>query len=414
MMESEVKQGISIICVFNDSAVRKHCLDRSLDLLGGASDDVEFIPIDNVNHRFATAGAALNHGASLARNDVLAFVHQDVFLHSLSALRSAARHLRAGEWGVIGAVGVGFDGAVVGRMRDRVVLIGTDATEPVEVDSLDEVLFMIRRDQLLATPLSEAQELAWHAYGVEYCVRMRELGRKAGAMNLAITHNSLTVNLDKLDVAHQAVAAMHPGRLPVRTTCGIVGGPERTRRLPAVLSAHLWRYRWLKESLVAWRIRRRLPGIRTVLSDIRLDVDLLETGQQPLRIVNLDDTERVDVAGSDPLEFRRMAKVVIVSTRRRTPEVRAGLAELRPAESMLVTNLRLSDLQVLDLGKAWRTSRALVGVHEDGIWLLAGAVTENPPAEWSNRRALPLAMSAWRAIPAAPEVVSGSASTAVG
>jgi len=397
-MAYDGKQGISIICVYNDIAVRKHCLDRSLDLFGGESDDIEFIPIDNVNRRFVTAGAALNHGASLARNDVLAFVHQDVFFHSLSALRSAARHLRAGEWGVIGAVGVGFDGAVVGRMRDRVVLIGSEAPEPVEVDSLDEVLLMVRRDQLLAAPLCEATELAWHAYGVEYCVRMRESGLKAGAINLDITHNSLTVNLDKLDAAHQAVAAMHPGRLPIRTTCGIIGGFRAARKLPDFLSSHVWRYRWLKESLIAWQIRRRLPGIRTVLRDIRLDIDLLQTGQDPLRIINLDDARGSDGSWSDALDFRRMDKVVKVSTER-LPNVVARLNDLRPAESMLVTNLGLSDLSNLDLGKHWRQSRALAGIHEDSIWLLVGPVAQEPPVEWSNRRAVPLAMSALQAIP---------------
>ena len=51
---------------------------------------VEFLPVDNVDGRYRSAGAALNHGASMARNDVVVFVHQDVFLHSLAAVIRAA------------------------------------------------------------------------------------------------------------------------------------------------------------------------------------------------------------------------------------------------------------------------------------------------------------------------------------
>jgi len=85
--------------------------------------------------------------------------------------------------------------------------------------------------------------------------------------------------------------------------------------------------------------------------------------------------------------------------RERLPNVVARLNDLRPAESMLVTNLGLSDLSNLDLGKHWRQSRALAGIHEDSIWLLVGPVAQEPPVEWSNRRAVPLAMSALQAIP---------------
>ena len=77
--------SVSIICVFNDPEVRRGCLDRSI---AEHRDEaaVEYLPIDNVDGSFATAGAALNHGASLASHDYLVFVHQDVYLHSLAAL----------------------------------------------------------------------------------------------------------------------------------------------------------------------------------------------------------------------------------------------------------------------------------------------------------------------------------------
>ena len=84
---------VSIICVFNDPDVRSRNLDRSIEDHRDEAT-VEYLPIDNVDGSFATAGAALNHGASLAEHDYLAFVHQDVYLHSLRALEAAARRSR--------------------------------------------------------------------------------------------------------------------------------------------------------------------------------------------------------------------------------------------------------------------------------------------------------------------------------
>ncbi len=72
-----------------------------------------------------------------------------------------------------------------------------------EVDSLDEVLFMMRRDQILRHPLSEEADLSWHAYAVEYGARLRSMGYRVAVANIPLTHNSLTINLDRLAEAHQ-------------------------------------------------------------------------------------------------------------------------------------------------------------------------------------------------------------------
>ncbi len=69
---------------------------------------------------------------------------------------------------------------------------------------------MARREVLLQNPLSEDEHLAWHAYAVELGVRLRTQGLMTGAVNLEITHNSLTVNLAKLDVAHRARGSASP------------------------------------------------------------------------------------------------------------------------------------------------------------------------------------------------------------
>jgi hypothetical protein len=386
-----VDRGISIVCVFNNEDVRRECLDRSIAGFVDASE-VEYLPVTNTDNRFTTAGAALNFGARSATRDVVLFVHQDVYLHSLDLLKAAADLLRSGQWGVLGAVGIGRDGAIRGRLRDRVVLIGDDSPHPVEVDSLDEVLFMVSRDVVLRQPLSESPDLAWHAYGVEYCVRMRELGSRAGALNLGITHNSLTINLNRLDVAHRAVAELYPDRLPVRTTCGVVGDERIRRRLPGPLSHHTWRYRWLKESRLAWRLRKHAPRAEFVLADIRIDVDLITGGAGDLSIINIDDVGGFTETAALGINFHRYDQQVTVRVGT-LGEVADALQGLGASESLLISNLTPPDIRTLAPELKDRApGSTLIGLYDDDVWLLLGPAATVPPVEWTTPRATPLAM----------------------
>lgn len=122
--------SVSIVCVYNDAAVREKCLDRSIQTLCDEASDVEYLPVDNVNGTYPSAGAALNHGVSLARNDAVVFVHQDVFMHSLAALKRAAGQMGTGGFGLLGAVGIRSDGQIVGQVRDRVVLLERQSEVP--------------------------------------------------------------------------------------------------------------------------------------------------------------------------------------------------------------------------------------------------------------------------------------------
>jgi hypothetical protein len=222
-----VSSSVSIVCVYNDPAVRRECLGRSIRASGRHAPGVEYLPVDNVDGRYRSAGAALNHGAWMARNDVVVFVHQDVFLHSLAAVTRAAGQLRPGGLGVLGAVGVRGDGRIAGRVRDRAVLLGAPVQQPVDVDSVDELLFMVPRPLVLRHPLTESPDMAWHAYAVEYGLRVRRLGLRVGVTDIPLTHNSLTTNLARLDVAH----APRPDHMRGNRQ---QDGQERVRRLARV------------------------------------------------------------------------------------------------------------------------------------------------------------------------------------
>lgn len=380
-------RGLTIACVYNDAAVRRHCLDRSLEAYAGPVA-VEYLPVDNTEHAFTSAGAALNHAARLASHDVVVMVHQDVYLHDVDVLAAAAAHLEDRRWAMLGANGVTAGRRSTGRLRDRVILIGQPAPAPVEVDTLDEVLVMARRDDLLADPLSEDPALAWHAYAVEYALRARSRGLLVGAVDTAITHNSLTINLARLDEAHRHVADDYPSLTPIHTTCGTVGAhPSRLRQL-RVVQEHGWRRRWLRQSSAAARVRSTL-AVPVVLADIAHEVDLVDwSAHDPLHLVNVDRTGGfADVAGSSVVLDRR-DRPVEMSAVADLAALRSALADRTPEDRVLVTGLGHADLPALrDL---LRDGPWLAGVQWDEVWLLGGPPALAPPPEWDRPQAVPL------------------------
>ena len=378
--------GLSIACVYNDADVRRHCLDRSLEA-GGSEVDVQYLPVDNTRHQFASAGAALNHAVRLAEHDVVVLAHQDVYLHDLDRLAAAAAALEDPQWGVLGACGMTIDGELVGRLRDRVILVGASAPLPVPVQTLDEVLIIARRADLLDEPLSEDPRLAWHAYAVEYALRVRAAGRKAGAVDTAITHNSLTVNLARLDDAHHHVGTLHPRELPLRTTCGTVTGRDRDWRDLPVLRSQRWRRTWLRQSAAAARARVGL-GMPVVIADIAHDVDLLGfSAEHPLHLVNVDPSGAfAAVAGATVVLERRERPVVMSSV---APEdLEETLSRLGKEDNVLVTGQDVEHLH--EIWSRVDSAHWLAGVQWREVWLVGGPAAIQPPEQWSRRPAAPL------------------------
>ena len=326
---------VSIVTVFNDAEVRRACLDRSIEAHRAEAPDTEYLPVDNSGGAFATAGAALNHGAARARHDYVAFVHQDVYLHSLTALEEAAGRLADDDRiGLLGAFGVTLEGAFVGRVRDRVFLGGAPAREPTTVDSVDELLFMVPRRLLEREPLTEDPELAWHAYAVEYGLRVRARGRRVCAVDIPLTHNSLTVNLDRLELAYADDRGEAPRGHARLHAAG--QGADAAASGPARLSAHRWRYRWLLESIRAQRGRRAMGAAPWVLADVRLDVDDVLAripADAPLLVVNVDAHGDFIDERPGPLALTRAGRPVLFTSGTRgagPPGARGGGRRARP------------------------------------------------------------------------------------
>jgi Glycosyltransferase like family len=377
--------SLSIVCVFNNTRVREECLDASIKAYDGPYE-VEYIPVDNTEHAFATAGAALNDGVRRATHDTVVLVHQDVYLHSIDRLVEASGWLTTDRWGLLGACGIAHDGAVLGRLRDRVLLTGEPAPSPREVDSVDEVLFMVRRDLVLEHPLSEQADLAWHAYGVEYGARLRRMGLRVGAIDAAITHNSLSINLARLDVAHHFVGEHYPEHLPIRTTCGTIGSTRTGLRDVSLVRTHGWRVRWARETARALAISRTVD-VPVVLSDIRDQIDLVGPPDIPVHVLNLDRVGGFHEYESAPLDVHRHDRPL---TMRSFPDVASLIGALSdvPAEAHVLADVDRQDFSEV-VHAPGRPRSWVAGTQSIGDWLLSASSSHHLPELWYRSPARP-------------------------
>ncbi|MCU1566016.1 MAG: hypothetical protein JWQ56_953 [Pseudarthrobacter sp.] len=386
---------VSVVCVFNNPAVLQECLTASV--AAGLPDavDLEYLPVDNTARQFSSAGAALNHGAALARNDVVVFVHQDVFLHSIPALEKVAAALMADlSVGMVGATGMTGEGRLLGLVRDRIFLSGHQERGLADVDSLDEVLFMVRRDQICRHPLSEEPDLSWHAYAVEYGARLRSTGSRVAVANIPLTHNSLTINLDRLAEAHQWIAGAYPDQLPIVTTCGTV---QQRPRVPSffagLINAQKWRYRWLRESVSAHKLRNGSP-VRpmTVLGDLRRDIDDICTaaGVSSATVINALPGSAGGHELGKPLDLSRRG--VRFSFLAVDEGAIAALVSAQGTDATVaVTNISFDTAG--EVVGALQGRRVILGFHENtGPWLLTGPAVDAAEAHYRTPRSTPFAM----------------------
>jgi hypothetical protein len=324
---------VSIVCVSNDPLVLNDCLIRSVDAHRPTAPRTELIVVQNSEKQFSSAGAALNHGVSLAHNEVCVFVHQDVYLHSLVRLEEAAAALLIDTGiGLLGAQGITAGGELCQRVRDRVVLTGRAIDGFGEVDSLDEFLIMARRDQLLQTPLSEDPDLA----------------------------------------------------------CGIIdGAPARQHKF---LASQRWRYRWLRGSRQAYSGRRALGVLPVLLSDIRLDVDdlLEDCGEERLTVVSLESAPNPDADLAEAIELGRLGRTFAFRVAN-SQTLLNWVSSCGEAESFLLTNLDsafLRELRAVRRDTAW-----LLGFTQSlGFWLVTGPAAKASPAAWRLPSARPLGL----------------------
>ena len=190
---------ISIICIYNNGKILENTLLKSLKT---QSDEYELILIDNTDGKFESAAKALNYGAKKATQDYLMFVHQDVDLLNTCLDDIETIILSLNNLGVAGVAGystIDNKHVMVSNIKDGYPPedVGTNINEPVEVQTVDECLFITSRSIFNQLEFDEKTCPDWHLYGVDYCLSTKNLEKSVYVIPIEIYHASRTESFSK-------------------------------------------------------------------------------------------------------------------------------------------------------------------------------------------------------------------------
>lgn len=158
--------------------------------------DYEIVLIDTKEHPYSSAADALNYGASLAKGDILIFCHQDVELLDDYAFTQIEKLSSENEYGVAGVAGIVesemqiYSSVVDGLDRRQA---GIKNEEVKNVDSLDECLFVVKKDRFKGF----TDYGSWHFYAVEYSLKCKRNNENVLLLPINIYHESPGWSLNK-------------------------------------------------------------------------------------------------------------------------------------------------------------------------------------------------------------------------
>jgi Glycosyltransferase like family len=183
------------------------------------STNYEFL----VQEGFASAALAYNDAITRSSNDLMVFCHQDIILPKdwVLQLQAALTQLQRTDpgWGVLGSYGKTQDGRGWGHVyssgRD---VIGTSFEQPVEIQTLDEIVLILRK----SSGLCFDEELPhFHLYGADICLRAAAAGRRSYAISAFCIHNTVQplVLPKEFYECCKYVRGVWKAKLPIQTTC---------------------------------------------------------------------------------------------------------------------------------------------------------------------------------------------------
>jgi len=207
---------LTVISAVNDEQILKSCLLASPDLVRAAGVILQT--------GFESAAAAYNSGIKEADADVVAFVHQDMYLPRgwIAEVERAIDGLsqQCPDWGVLGSWGVTKDGGHAGYLY----WTGLEETAGrlfeggVEVETLDECVLVVRKSSGL---VFDEHLSGFHMYGADICLEAKRQGLKNFAISALSIHNTNEYKLLPWEFwkAYFYMRRKWKPQLPVRTTC---------------------------------------------------------------------------------------------------------------------------------------------------------------------------------------------------
>ena len=170
---SEVMKNISLITVYNNVNLLQQMVE-SARLQENIT--IDYVLVDNCNHRFPSAASALNYGAKNSNGEIIVFLHQDIEFLSKVALvdiyKFGINHPNAifGAAGVkskINDTGEFFSSMYAGENKTQYKC----CTAPSKCYTLDECLIACHRSVMEKVSFDDKTCDGWHLYGADLCLQ---------------------------------------------------------------------------------------------------------------------------------------------------------------------------------------------------------------------------------------------------
>ena len=203
------KMKYSIVCATNDDNILYK------NLLASPNIDKHQVILQK-NH--SNVCQAYNDGMKKVNENIVIFVHHDVYLPNgfFDQLEKSLKDLPV-DWGVAGVAGL-HGNHRYGWLMNRNSVWGKDENLPHVVDSLDELILIVRNGSIV---FDENIPSSHHMFGTDVVCQFKEKGMKGYSIRAYLTHNCKMHRVYPQSFYDSAeyIKKKWPKYLPIVTTC---------------------------------------------------------------------------------------------------------------------------------------------------------------------------------------------------
>jgi hypothetical protein len=214
--ENRPDRGVTFVVAVNNAELLNANFLASPDI--AQSHNCQVI----LQEKFASAATAYNDAIDKSVHDLMIFCHQDMFFPAgwLEQLKVTLEQLEGLDtnWGVLGCCGITRDGRYRGYVYSSGEGIIGQPSGPVEVQTLDEIVLILRK----SSGLRFDKELPhFHLYGTDISMSAARLAMKSYAISVFCIHNTY----QSFDLPSEFFQCCRYIRrrcreyLPIQTTC---------------------------------------------------------------------------------------------------------------------------------------------------------------------------------------------------
>lgn len=268
--KNQIKEPVTFIVATtqNDGVFANNFL-RSPLFASGHTHEVIAMP------GYHSAAAAYNAGMQAAKNDLMVFIHQDMYLPQfwLHDLERALDYLDCHDpsWGVLGCYGVEKNGRHRGYVySSSQQFIGERLSCPVPVRTLDEIVLIFRKSSGLCF---DERLPHFHFYGADVCLEAERRGKTNYVLPAFCLHNTdnYLILPREFYECYRHIKRKWRSVLPIHSSCisvtrwdaNLYAMRANEWRLKLTRHAHLERYRLADIEAVWDSIQARVLSERT-------------------------------------------------------------------------------------------------------------------------------------------------------